>query len=174
MTDEKLRRTLGPYADEIIPSVSAFPGKIGQLAPRISVQDHGPFPLCHGDFGHNNIIVNDAYQILGVIDWETSFAAPWEFFADFPLTLSVIPPAMDAPWNYNDDGSPKDVALAQKFADQEAYVQAVIREENKNGGENHRLSETLKHTSRQHLATGMRLYQDGKAGWYGKLFDKFT
>ncbi|KAK1657037.1 hypothetical protein BDP55DRAFT_41921 [Colletotrichum godetiae] len=99
MTDEELRTASGQYADEIIPSVSSFPKSISDLASRLSARDHCPFPLCHGDFGHNNIIVDDEYRVLGLIDWEASFAGPWEIFADFPLTLSMVPPAIDVPWN---------------------------------------------------------------------------
>lgn len=87
----------GPFTDEVVPSVSSFPGSISQLASRLSVLDRGPFPLCHGDFGHNNIIVDDTDHIIGVIEWETTFAEPWGIFADFPLTLSTVPLAMDAP-----------------------------------------------------------------------------
>lgn len=171
MTEGKLREASGPYAAEIIPSVSSFPESIGRLADRLSVLNNGPFPLCHGDCGHNNVIVNDAYRIIGVIDWETAFAGPWEIFGDFPLTLSTVPPAMDAPWNYNEDGSPKAADLAQQSADQEDYVAAVVREE---GERAHRLSETLRDSKRQQLATGMRLFENGKVGWYGKLIDQFN
>ena len=97
MSDEKLRAASGPYAAEIVPSVSSFTKSIDQLADKLSIRDKGPFPLCHGDFGHNNIIVDDEYHVLGVIDLESSFAGPWEIFGDFPLTLSIVPPAMDAP-----------------------------------------------------------------------------
>lgn len=173
MTDEQLREACGPYAAEIIPSVSSFAKSIGELANTLSVRDDGPFPLCHGDFGHNNIIVDDQYHILSVIDWEMAFAGPWEIFGDFPLTLSIIPPAIDAPWNYNEDGSPKSADLVEQFADQKWYIEAVKLEENRNRGNTHYLSEALENPKRQQLATAMRLYQDGKIGTYSKLIDKF-
>ena len=97
MSDEQLLAASGLYAAEIIPSIASFTKSINKLADRLSVHDHGPFPLCHGDFGHNNIIIDNKYRVLGVIDWETAFAGPWEVFGDFPLTLSTVPPAMDAP-----------------------------------------------------------------------------
>lgn len=172
-TEGKLREASGPYAAEIIASVSSFPQAISRLAHRLSVLDHGPFPLCHGDFGHNNVIVDDSYRIIGVIDWETAFAGPWEIFGDYPLTISTVPPAMDGPGNYNEDGSPNDADLAQKYMDQKAYVAAVTREEDRIGEITHRLSEALRDSKRQHLATAMRLFQSGKAGWYGKLIHPF-
>ncbi|KAL7928818.1 hypothetical protein V8C35DRAFT_325628 [Trichoderma chlorosporum] len=115
MTEEKLREASGPYTTEIVPSVLSFPESISRLAGRLSVLDCGPLPLCHGDFGHNNIVVDDAYRILGIIDCGTAFAGPWEIFGEFPLTLSTAPPAMDVSWNYNEDGSPKDADLAHEF-----------------------------------------------------------
>lgn len=89
MSNDQLRAASGEYADEIVPSVSSFPESVGRLASRLSVRDDGPFPLCHGDFGHNNTVVDDDYQILGVIDWESAFAGPWEIFGDFPLSFST-------------------------------------------------------------------------------------
>jgi hypothetical protein len=128
-TEERLRAASGPYADEIVSAVAAFPASIGSLASRLSAYDHGPFLLCHGDFGHNNIIFDDAWRVLGVIDWELAFAAPWEVFADFPLTLSVVPAAMDAPWLYDERGDPVSSELAQKLADQRRYIAAVKQHE---------------------------------------------
>ena len=170
MSNDQLRAASGEYADEIVPSVSSFPESVGRLASRLSVRDDGPFPLCHGDFGHNNTVVDDDYQILGVIDWESAFAGPWEIFGDFPLSFSTVPPPMDVPWNYNKDGSPKDAELAQKFADQREYVAAVRREENRLGHVHH-LSEALEDSRRQQLATAMRLFQNRKVGWYSRVID---
>lgn len=163
-TQRNIRKETGLFTDEVVSSVSSFPGFISQLAGRLSVLDRGPFPLCHGDFGHNNIIVDDSDHIIGINDWETAFAGPWEIFADFPLTLSTVPLAMDAPWNYNQDGSPKAADLAQKLADQEDRVEAVAVGENRGGGDNHRLSEMPRDSERRRLATAMRLYGNGKPG----------
>ena len=139
----------------------------------MSARDHGPFPLCHGDFGHNNVIVDDKYHVLGVIDWESAFAGPWEIFGDFPLSFSIVPRAMDAPTNYDEEGSPKDDDLIQKFTDQRDYIAAVRQEENKSDKGSYCLSEALTDWRRQHLATAMRLYQNGKAGFYSKVVDEF-
>lgn len=171
MTDKQLQTASGQYAAEIVPGISSFPKSIANLANRLSVCDQGPFPLCHGDFGHNNVIVDDSYHILGVIDWETAFAGPWELFGDFPLNLSIVPRIIDVPWNYDEEGNPKDPNLAQQFTDQAFYVSAVKEEETRSGWENYRLSEALMDSRRQQLVTAMRLYQRGKVGWYSKLTD---
>ncbi|KAK1966174.1 hypothetical protein LY78DRAFT_703131 [Colletotrichum sublineola] len=173
MTEEELQTTSGQYADEIIPSVSSFPRSISNLASRLSARDHGPFPLCHGDFGHNNIVVDDEYHVLGLIDWEASFAGPWEMVGDFPLTLSMVPPAMDAPWNYNKQGDPNTEELKQQLADQKSYVVAVKKAEN-SMGTGSLLSDALEDWRRQQLVTAMRLYQRGKVGWYSRLIVDFA
>ena len=76
ISDEKLKVASGLYAAEVIPSVVSFTKSINKLADRLSAHDHGPFPLCYDDFGHNNVIVNNKYHVLGVIDWESAFARP--------------------------------------------------------------------------------------------------
>ncbi|KAF4417969.1 protein kinase-like (PK-like) protein [Fusarium austroafricanum] len=172
-TDEQLRAGSGQFADEIACSTALFLPTIKKLADKLSVHNHGPFPIYHGDFGHNNVIVDDDYRVLGVIDWEGAFAGPWEIFGDFPLSISTVPPAMDVPWGYNEDGSPISVEVAQKFADQKDYVAAVKEEENRIG-QSHRLSEALQNTERQQLATAMRLFRDGKVGWYSKVVGKLA
>lgn len=161
--------------DELLLSASLFKSLVDSSAGRLSVRDRGPFPLCHGDFGHNNIIFDDNYQLLGVIDWEAAFAGPWEISGEFPLTLSVIPPDMDAPWNYDERGIPKDAEDKQKLVDREHYIAMVIEKEREiglTGG--HRLSMALQDSSRQYLATAMRLYQRGKPGWYSKVIERIA
>ncbi len=41
---------------------------------------HGPFPLWHTDFHYKNILVDDEYNITGVLDWTGVSPAPWEEF----------------------------------------------------------------------------------------------
>lgn len=89
------------------------------------------------------------------------------------MTLSIVPPAIDAPWNYNRDGSPKSADLIEQFADQKGYVEAVKQEENSNRENIHYLSEALEDSRRQQLATAMRMYKNGKVGTYSKFIDEF-
>ena len=46
--------------------------------------DTGPFPLRHPDLNNLNILYDDNYNIMGVIDWTSAQAAPWQSF--------VVPP----------------------------------------------------------------------------------
>lgn len=175
LSESRLRDAAGPYADEISQSLSAFRGWVNDNAEHLSANNTGPFPVCHGDFGHNNIVFDDNYRLLGVIDWETAFAAPYEISGEFPLSLLVIPPAMDVSWKYDEAGCLKDPEVRQKFDDRTSYI-AIVRhkaqERGLTGG--YTLSAALQDAQRQHLASAMRLYQDGIPGWYFKVAEEFT
>ena len=56
-------------------------------AERLSMCNEGPFPLCHGDLGHNSIEFDNDYCLLGVVNWEGAFATLYEIAGEFPLTL---------------------------------------------------------------------------------------
>lgn len=43
-------------------------------------QNHGPFVLNHTDLRWSNIIVNDDFDILGIVDWEWAAVIPLQFF----------------------------------------------------------------------------------------------
>lgn len=40
----------------------------------------GPFPLWHRDFRFKNVLVDDDFNITGVLDWTGARTAPWEMF----------------------------------------------------------------------------------------------
>lgn len=172
--EETLRKRSGLYAAEIVPSVLSFPKSVGALAKRLSVRDHGPFPLCHGDFGHNNTIVDDHYHVLAVIDWEFAFAGPLEIAGDYPLNISMMPRSIDAPWDCDQEGNPADPYIIEKLADQEAYLAFVKGEEENDGGYNYSLSNALQDHGRQELAAAIRYYEQGKPGFYSRLIDEYS
>ncbi|KAL2151731.1 hypothetical protein VTH82DRAFT_6829 [Thermothelomyces myriococcoides] len=45
---------------------------------------HGPFPLCHLDLHHGNILFDDDYNLTGVIDWSQAQTVPLERLAVSP------------------------------------------------------------------------------------------
>jgi Phosphotransferase enzyme family len=51
----------------------------------------GPFRLCNTDFGSHNVLVNDKFEVVGVIDWGGLMAAPVELVAQFPSIISGVP-----------------------------------------------------------------------------------
>lgn len=170
MGDDKIRACSGPAADEILQSIAEFPARIGKLASRLCARDAGPFPLIHPDFGHNNIIVDDEYNVLGVIDWEGAQTVPWAAI-NFPLTLSAVPKAADAPWCYDADGQPKDPKSRERAADRVRYV-AAVREAERKAGSPTPLADCLGDPKVQDVAAAMHLFNDGKVGFFTKVLDQ--
>ncbi|KAL4873120.1 hypothetical protein BDV12DRAFT_209107 [Aspergillus spectabilis] len=174
LSEAWVKESAGKYADEVLDSMSSFLSLMQILAGKLSRFNNGPFPLCHGDFGHNNIVFDDNYHLLGVIDWESAFAAPCEIAAEFPLTLSIIPPTIDVPWNYDEAGFPKDPDHIERLADRERYIAILKGKEEELGlSGDFLLSTALQDSKRQDLVATMGLYETGKPAWYAKIMDGF-
>src|SRR5579859_8024078 len=77
-------------------ATSPFIPQLTEIVESIPEQDAGPFTLHHPDFGVN-IIIDDDYNILAVIDWEQTFTAPIELAGQFPLRLLHFPPDLIPP-----------------------------------------------------------------------------
>ncbi|KAH7010899.1 uncharacterized protein B0I36DRAFT_268838 [Microdochium trichocladiopsis] len=168
---EDIQRASGDYAKRILDSVSTFPQSISEISG-ISVRDSGPFPLWNRDWGWNNTIFDDDLNLLGAIDWEFTISAPWELSAQFPHGISTVPSSIDAPSNYNDDGSPKDAELRQTLEDQKAYLRA-IREAEIHIGTDQLLSQALCDRNRHDVARAMGLFEDGKLGLYSEVIKQY-
>lgn len=164
------KEACGEYYDEVVAQIVDFPQKLEELAAGIPMRDHGPFPLFHRDFGHNNIVVDDDYNVLGVIDWEHACSVPWECVY-FPVTLSVVPASMDAPKNYDERGIARDADTRSLIDERTGYI-TKVQEMERSKGLSSWLSATLADQGSQDLAYGMKLYiEDGKFGFYTKLLD---
>lgn len=50
----------------------------------------GPFGLAHQDFGAHNILVNEDFEVLAVIDLDSLLAAPVEIQAQFPCSPGFV------------------------------------------------------------------------------------
>jgi hypothetical protein len=160
------------FADDTLASINRFPSLVKALAVRLSTCNNGPFPLMHLDLYQSNIIVDDNYKVLGVIDWEGAHSIPWELL-EFPLFLSIVPPPMDAPWNYNSYGQPKDPDTRRTWEDQERYANMVVEAESRTGI-NNKLSSMLQNPAAQHLAYAIRQYPEGKMGRYDRVLEQFV
>ncbi|BCR82773.1 phosphotransferase family protein [Aspergillus chevalieri] len=57
-----------------------------------STNDHGPFKIWCDDLRPSNVLVNKNLQIVGVIDWEFTYAAPVEFSHAPPWWLLLEQP----------------------------------------------------------------------------------
>lgn len=171
-SESEIRSQTRGFADQIFSAISTFPSQVNLLAKVLSTSNLGPFPIHHPDLYHSNIIVDDEYNLLGVIDWEGAHTVPWEL-VELPLFLSVIPPPMDAPWNYDNNGEPKDPGTKQRWQDRARYIELVEEAEGICAFDG-KLSSTLRDHALQHLAFAIREYPQGKVGFYDKVLLQFN
>lgn len=173
LPEEKVKEYCGDIGDKIWDSIASFPTRLSEMANLIAgPYDNGPFPLVHVDFGHNNIVVDAEYNILGVIDWEYAIAASW-CMVEFPLTVRTIPIPMDEPSGYTSDGVPKDDYTIASYKERDEYLQAVNCAERELGVTS-KLSEVLGNGKLRDGSAAMKLYSvDGKMGWYSRVLDAF-
>lgn len=86
---------LAATKDEIKQSQSfMLPSILHHLMCIHGEEKDGPFRLTNRDFGAHNILVNDDFAIVGVIDFDGVMAAPLEVVAQYPVLsgLNVEPP----------------------------------------------------------------------------------
>lgn len=168
---DRVKQIWGEGYEEIIAQIAALPLRVGELASKIAARDRGPFPLFHVDFGHNNIVVDDDYSVLGVIDWEHACSVPWERIY-FPWTLSVVPAPM-VPDNYDEHGVPKDSSTRTIIGEQLEYI-STVKEMERDKGLSPLLSSSLADQATQDWAYAMKLYtEDGVCGQYTNVLDVY-
>ena len=63
------------------------------LVTRFCSDDTGPFSLANRDFGFHNVLVDDDFSVVGVIDLDGIMAAPKEVVGQFPELSGLDPPA---------------------------------------------------------------------------------
>ncbi|KAI1318087.1 kinase-like domain-containing protein [Xylariaceae sp. FL0255] len=165
--DEILQMMKGGPAEEVLTAIDEFPSRIRKMASRLSRNDHGPFPLCHADFLHSNIIVDENFKVLGIIDWEGACTLPLELVA-FPSFLNAMPITFDSPGNYDKNKQPVDDEERQRWKDRNDYVQMVKSAENQDNV----LSTCLSYENGLALAYSLMAYTRGKLGFYHKVLDE--
>lgn len=171
LSDIFIRSTLPPdLQDEIIASIRDFPQRLKDSLKYLN--SPGPFPLAHPDLWHSNVIIDEDYNVLSIIDWENAGTVPWEA-VQFPLFLFTVPPPMDAPWNYDSEGVPVSEDTRKLWDERKTYVQSVSEAEEESGSD-HRLSAVLASGDLQNVATALKFYVDnGKIGYYCRVLDQF-
>ncbi|KAJ5048784.1 hypothetical protein NUH16_007293 [Penicillium rubens] len=128
-SEESMRAMLPEeYRDDVIESTGDYPRRIKEHRFDITVRNEGPFPLKHADFLHSNVIVDAEFNVLSIIDWEHAGTVPWER-VEFPMFLYTLPPALDFPWRYDDDGKPLADDTRKLWEKREEYVRSVAEAE---------------------------------------------
>ncbi|GKT71525.1 protein kinase-like domain protein [Colletotrichum tofieldiae] len=131
----------------------------------------GPFPIRHNDLFHSNVIVTKDYGVLGVIDWENSYAVPWELI-NAPWFLNTVPRLLNRPDQYDNAGRPLAKDEAGQWADEEAYAD-LVREAELDARTDHKLSQILSNRNSRAMAAIIHLFSQGKMGFYGRVLDYF-
>ncbi len=172
-SEQDIRKSMvGGPVEEVLSSISEFPAQINALASALSSFDKGPFPIYHPDLYQSNVIVDDKFQVLALIDWQGSWSVPWEL-VEFPLFLSTVPRAMDAAFNYDQNGQPKQADVRRRWKERAEYVQMVQAAEvamKKDA----MLSRILGNADIQGLADAIKVYTNpGKLGFYDKILHPF-
>lgn len=75
----------------------AVPLVFKNLVPRLCSNDTGPFSLANLNFGFNNVLVDENFFMIGVIDLDGVVAAPKEVVGQFPTMSGLDPPAPGIP-----------------------------------------------------------------------------
>ena len=158
-------------ADQLLSAIKNFPTQIKSLAQTLSSSNDGPFPLIHPDSNQSNIVVDDEYNILGVIDWEAAHTVPWEL-VEVPHFLSTTPRPMDGPWNYDANGTTTDPELVRTWQDIASYTKLVAEAEGA-AGTDCKLSSVLRDDNSQYLGHAIRRYTEGKMGFRDRVLEPF-
>ena len=75
----------------------AVPLVFKDLVARFCSDDTGPFSLTNRDLGFHNVLVDDNFAIIGVIDLDGIMAAPKEVVGQFPVFTGMSPPPPGIP-----------------------------------------------------------------------------
>ena len=75
----------------------AVPLVFKDLVTRFCSDETGPFSLTNQDFGFHNVLVDENFAIIGVIDLDGIMAAPKEVVGQFPVLSDLQPPAPGVP-----------------------------------------------------------------------------
>src|SRR3569833_438714 len=76
----------------------ALPTVFKELMSTSCIDGNGPFSLTRRDFCAHNVLVNDEFEIIPVIDFDAVLAAPIELAAQFPRLVRLDrPPPGDVP-----------------------------------------------------------------------------
>ncbi|KAI1110159.1 kinase-like domain-containing protein [Nemania sp. NC0429] len=150
-------------AREVRDSVRDFPARLkAMIGARQIILKDGPFPVCHTDLMHSNIVVDNDYKVLGIIDWEGACTLPWEL-VEYPLFLDALPPVFDAPDQYDARGEPLDADTRQCWRERGEYLE-MVRLAEEGEGFDHCLSDSLADWKVRGLGYAIRVFDNPGIG----------
>ncbi|CAK7232983.1 hypothetical protein SCUCBS95973_008442 [Sporothrix curviconia] len=165
-----------PESEQVLRAVERFPSRLPAVASQLARRaghnsDRGPFPLCHPDFLHSNIIIagDTDFDVLAVIDWEGAYTLPLELVR-FPRFLDLMPRRFGRPGRFGANGLPCDDDEQQTWHERHEYVRTVAALEQEAGSDG-TLSACLADEHAQSLSYAMDAFDGGKMGFYDQLLD---
>jgi hypothetical protein len=115
------------------------------------------YPIVHRDFLLHSILFDDAYNIVGVIDWEYAHSAPFEVFAALTNMYSRFDPkALRAVSDGDEEGR--------------QYIKNIMDEEK--GIQGRKLSKAFGNILGD-IGLCMTYFEEGRASLFGKLLDRY-
>lgn len=116
------------------------------------------YPIVHRDFLLHNILFDDTYNIVGVIDWEVAHSAPLEVFTALTNIYSCFDPkTLHAITDRDDEGR--------------QYIKDVMHEE-KDIRQGCKLSKAFGSILGD-IGLCMTYFEEGRAVLFGKLLDRY-
>ncbi|KAM0415906.1 hypothetical protein ACHAPT_013117 [Fusarium lateritium] len=84
----------------------SFPKRLESTIPKLDkyAGPPGRYPIIHPDFQMQNILLNDEFEVVGVIDWEYAYSAPASVFAA-RANMFLQFNATKATLEWNDEGA---------------------------------------------------------------------
>jgi len=86
------------------------------------MSNNGPFALRHPDLGSHNILADDEYNILSIIDWGDAHVLPIEFAEICPDDIRVAPEVLWRNSRFDTDETVREAAeLRENWASMRLY-----------------------------------------------------
>ncbi len=143
-------------------AVTSFPSRlksaVEKRSPRNPTSYENRYPIVHRDFLLHNILFDDTYNVVGVIDWEFAHSAPLEVFAALTNMYSRFDSkTLRAVTDRDDEGR--------------QYIKDVMEEE-KDIGQGCKLSKSFGSILGD-IGLCMTYFEEGRAVSFGKLLDRY-
>ena len=140
-------------------AVISFPSRLkSAMESRNPVGCENGYPIVHRDFLLHNILFDDAYNVVGVIDWEFAHSAPLEVFAALTNMYSLFDSkTLHAVTDTDEEGR--------------QYIEDIMNEE-KDTREGRKLSQTFGSILGD-IGLCMTFFEEGRAVSFGDLLDRY-
>jgi hypothetical protein len=141
-------------------AVISFPSRLkSAVEKKLSrISNENGYPIVHRDFLMHNILFDDTYNVVGVIDWEYAHSAPFDVFAASTNMYSCFDSTMLH-------------AVSDRDEEGRRYVEDVIDEE-KDIRQGSKPSEAFGSILGD-IGLCMTYFEEGRAALFGELLDRY-